>query len=99
MNSLKTVLTAKFKALKGFEKELEKVLKSLLLPTRNEKGCILYNLHKVAGQEDEFLFYEIWEDRDSLQKHQNSDHFINALPEIKKFSSQPAEVVFMILSD
>lgn len=45
----------------------------LLIPTRSEPGCISYNLHRDNSNENLFLFYEVWENREEWQKHMKGD--------------------------
>ena len=46
----------------------------LLEPTRNEKGCILYNLHQDNESPEIFIFVEYWESQNLLQLHLESSH-------------------------
>ncbi len=49
-------------------------LLNLLEITRNEEGCINYNLHQNNDESNKFVFYENWESRELWQKHMNNDH-------------------------
>jgi quinol monooxygenase YgiN len=46
----------------------------LIEPTRNEKGCIQYDLHQDNENPAHFLFYENWESRELWQTHMANDH-------------------------
>lgn len=48
----------------------------LIKNTRAESGCINYNLYENV-QEEHLLFVEQWEDTDALNKHLETEHFIN----------------------
>ncbi|MGL6298514.1 MAG: putative quinol monooxygenase [Methanobacteriaceae archaeon] len=48
---------------------------TLINATRNESGCIEYNLHKSLENENELVFVEKWEDEDSLKSHLETEHF------------------------
>ena len=48
-----------------FENEVVKILKS----TREEQGCILYELHQDLENPYVFMFYEIWETTEAWEKH------------------------------
>lgn len=50
-------------------------LLKLVGPTRQEHGCIEYTLHQDNDNPALFLFYETWENPESIEKHLNSEHF------------------------
>ena len=43
--------------------------------TRQESGCIEYNLHQDNNDPAVFIFYETWESAAALEQHMGSDHF------------------------
>jgi quinol monooxygenase YgiN len=49
-------------------------LLKLIEPTRDEQGCLQYDLHQDNDHPEIFLFYENWETRELWQTHMNSDH-------------------------
>lgn len=58
----------------GLEAETEKLLLSLVEPTRREPGCIDYVLHRTDGEPCVFLFYENWRSREDLDRHLTLPH-------------------------
>lgn len=50
-------------------------LLKLILPTRQESGCIEYNLHQDNQYPAVFVFYETWESTASVEKHISTDHY------------------------
>ena len=50
-------------------------LLNMIPPTRQETGCIEYRLHQDSVNPDLFLFFETWQDTESLQNHLNSPHY------------------------
>jgi quinol monooxygenase YgiN len=63
-----------------FQNEVKEALLELVKATKKEKACILYDLHQDIDQGNRFLFYEIWEDQEGLDKH-------NGQPHIKAFQN------------
>lgn len=63
------VLVATMQGKPEKRQELEKILHDFVAPTRREEGCIQYNLHRAADDENRFMFYEIWRDRAALDAH------------------------------
>lgn len=49
-------------------------LDKLVAATREEQGCINYDLHQNNANPLHFLFYENWESRELWQAHMNSQH-------------------------
>ena len=68
------ILTAKVVAQEGKEDQLKEVLASAVEPTRKEKGCIHYILHQAADDKKQFMFYEVWANREALGKHGQTPH-------------------------
>lgn len=48
---------------------LKSELHKLIEITRNEEGCLNYDLHQDNENPTHFLFFENWESRDLWQKH------------------------------
>ena len=60
----------------GQELLLQAELTALVRPTRNEEGCLLYDLHRSTDVPGDFLFYEIWSSRESHAAHKQTPHFL-----------------------
>ena len=73
--SKQVVLIARIRPKADKTAELRDVLKSMLGPTRSEQGCIIYNLHEqVSGSDVVFVFYEVWDSQEDLDRHMQTDH-------------------------
>jgi len=64
-------VTAKTDAIEIVKAELIK----MLVPTRQEEGCLEYRLHQDNDNPTFFVFYENWKDISCLERHMNSPHF------------------------
>ena len=71
----KITIVAKIVAKKDSIQAVRTELLKLILPTKKESGCIDYNLHQDNQNPAVFIFYEIWENAASVEKHINSDHY------------------------
>lgn len=49
-------------------------LEKLIPITRDEEGCIQYDLHQDNENPAYFMFYENWESRELWQTHMNAPH-------------------------
>ena len=70
-------IIAKLEAKNGCEEQLGQVLRSLIEPTRAEKGCINYDLHRSHEDPGLFIFYENWESRPLWEEHMKSPHLMD----------------------
>ncbi|TWT54024.1 putative monooxygenase [Rubripirellula amarantea] len=49
-------------------------LEKLIPITRDEEGCLQYDLHQDNENPSHFMFYENWESRERWQTHMNNQH-------------------------
>ena len=63
-----------FVAKPGTEGEVERLLKTLILPSRAEPGAIYYNLHVDRSNPRRFVFTEEWASQAALDAHVASRH-------------------------
>lgn len=59
--------------------ELGELLRSLVPPTRSEKGCIQYDLLQNQAEPADFTFVEVWASQADLDAHLASEHLQSAL--------------------
>ena len=67
-------IVARILAKEGKATFIKEELLKLIDITRVEKGCINYDLHQDNDNENLFLFYENWENRELWQQHIQNDH-------------------------
>ena len=67
-------VVAELKAKPGKEEELRRAALALIEPTRQEEGCVQYDLHVHTGDPGRFVFYENWASREHLERHAASAH-------------------------
>ncbi|APG27496.1 antibiotic biosynthesis monooxygenase [Syntrophotalea acetylenivorans] len=63
------IVVASFKAKEGKEQAALAELSALLDPTRQEVGCIQYDLHRSTDDPGVLVFYEVWKSRQDLEQH------------------------------
>jgi quinol monooxygenase YgiN len=86
------VLSVVFHAAPGREEDLEHQLKALVPPTREEAGCLQYELSKSTEQEGTFHLYEKFADQAALDAHVAMPHF-QAFLKYREGSDPVADVV------
>lgn len=62
--------------------ETEAMLLELIAPTRQEAGCISYQLHKNNADPAGFTFVEEWVSDEALNAHLQTPHLTAALAKI-----------------
>ena len=67
-------VVAQLRVKAGTEIAAREILASLLKPSRADTGCISYDLHTNVEDPTLFLFYELWESKDDLDTHLQTDH-------------------------
>jgi len=78
-------------ARKGQEDQLRALLRGMLIPTRAEPGCRLYELYE-SGSGGRFYFYETWESQAALDQHAASPHFKHLEQTVGPLLQEPFEV-------
>ena len=88
-----TTVVAGFEARPGKEVELRNALVGLVAPTRQESGCLNYDLHVSPEHPGQFLFHENWTTKTALETHLQSPHIQALLPRIDELCSRPPAIV------
>jgi quinol monooxygenase YgiN len=65
---------ARLRAKPGHETQLRHQLQRLVIPTRAEAGCIIYELNESKSELGHFLFYEVWKSDADLEGHFQTSH-------------------------
>ena len=69
----------------GKEGDLRELLEGLIHPTKQEPGCVTYDLHQGVSDPSVFYFYENWESGEDLDAHLSAPHltaFAARIPEL-----------------
>lgn len=77
MSSL--TIVASIKAKSDRIKLVKAALEKLIPITRDEEGCLQYDLHQDNDYPEHFIFIENWETRELWQNHMNAPHIAEYL--------------------
>lgn len=66
--------------------------RELVTDTRQEKGCIQYDLIQAIDNPSKIVVVENWESPETLTAHSNSEHYKRLVPAIAGMCSQPPAV-------
>ena len=86
------IVIAKAKAKPGKEAEVLAHLKSLIGPSRQDEGCLNYDLHRQQDDPSSFLFHETWESQEHLDRHLAKPDLQETLGRVKALLAEPPEI-------
>jgi len=68
------ILTAIVKAKPDEVEAVKEALMTMVEPTRQELGCLCYNLHQSKSDPTQFMFYEQWASKEAFDAHGKTPH-------------------------
>jgi quinol monooxygenase YgiN len=87
-------LIARVIAKPGRESELRGLLRGMLVPSRAEAGCELYELYE-STEPGRFYFNEIWKSKDLLDRHMDTPSFRHLKATLPELLAEPLEMSFV----
>jgi quinol monooxygenase YgiN len=91
MESTLTVV-AEILAKPGKEEQVKVALMKLVEPTRNESGCVQYDLHQCLNEPGRFLFFANWKSESDLTEHLQTPHIQEAVSALEPIMSEPLKI-------
>ena len=76
-----------FLAKKDCIEELKELLKTTIIDTKKEKGCLIYEVFQTINNPVEFIVIDSWKDEESLKKHYESKHYLNFINNFKQYNA------------
>jgi quinol monooxygenase YgiN len=92
MNFGTVQVVATLKAKEGKREELTAILLDLVADTREEKGCIKYELLLNNADKTEFVFVEEWTTDAALDAHLKSAHLQSARAKAAQLLAQEPDI-------
>lgn len=75
-------VVAVLKAKEGKEGVVAEAMKSIIAPSRLDKGCIRYDLYEAQGTPGTFVNLETWASQEDLAAHSKSPHLAAAFTNV-----------------
>ncbi|EKP95296.1 putative quinol monooxygenase [Thermaerobacter subterraneus] len=69
------VLVARYVTRPGMADRVEAAVREMITLSRQEEGCLRYEVNRSVERENEFLLYEVYRDEAALEAHRQSPHF------------------------
>ncbi len=92
MSTTPLTVIATLRARPGKETALREALQALVAPTRQEPGCLNYDLHQALEDPGSFLFYENWASRQHLDEHLARPHVQALLARSEELLTAPPHI-------
>lgn len=83
---------ARIKAKRGMESRVKDELTKLLEPTREEEGCINFDMHESLDDASQFMFHENWTSEAALRRHFETPHIRNWVALTAELLAEPLDV-------
>ena len=88
-------VVATFIPKEGQENAVEVILRGMVKPTRNEPGCLRYELYRAAGPELQFVLIEAYADQAALEAHRATEHYKSYRSRIVDALGEPIKVAVL----
>jgi quinol monooxygenase YgiN len=85
-------VVARIKALPDKVDAVRSILIELIEPTREEQGCLVYELLQNKSDPTDFTFIEEWEGNPSLNSHAASDHMKSVGAKLRDVLAAPTDI-------
>ena len=86
---MKVYLTAIIQSKPGYTGDVLALLQNMVAHSRNEPGCLQYDLHRDNADENTFVFYEIWESEAILEQHNAQPYIADFIAAADKLAKAP----------
>ncbi|MCL2110737.1 MAG: antibiotic biosynthesis monooxygenase [Clostridiales bacterium] len=67
-------------------------MREMIALTKQEDGCIAYDLYESVDGAGEVVMVELWETKEALDRHMETDHFKKFLPGGEVYKNGPPEI-------
>ena len=92
----KTVsVLARVKAKQGMENHVRRECLELVAPSRQDKGCLGYELHQSTDDPGLFFFVESWTSKKDVENHLETPHCVAFDEKVSTMLAEPEEIIFM----
>jgi quinol monooxygenase YgiN len=88
-------IVARIKAKPGMEERMRQDLLSVIAPTREEAGCITFDLLIDKNDPSIFVLYENWKDQAALDAHFQQPYVKQVMKAYEETSAEPLSVLWL----
>lgn len=93
MNDEKIVLMARLKVKADKIEEAKTAALAIVEPSRNEPGCINYDVHQTIDDPTVFLWHETWANQQAIDEHFEMSYFKEFAATVEKIAEIPPQII------
>ena len=67
--------------------ELKALLKTTVKPSKEEDGCLQYDVFQTKNNLVEFIVIDSWENKEALDKHYETEHYSHFINNFKQYNA------------
>lgn len=67
--------------------EFKTLIKNTIEKTKQEDGCLMYDVFQTKNNPVEFIVIDSWKDEESLNKHYESEHYLYFINNFKQYNA------------
>jgi len=67
--------------------ELKALLKSTIEKSKEEEGCLLYQVFQTKNNPVEFIVIDSWKNEEALNKHYESEHYLHFINNFQQYNA------------
>lgn len=86
-------LTVILKSKEEFTEKLKGLLENLVASSRQETGCVQYDLHQDVQNPNVFIFHEVWENKEALEFHNAQEYVKSFFAIAPDLLSEKAQII------
>ena len=72
--------------------EFAEFMREMIRLTKEEEGCIAYDLYEGADGSGDVVMVEVWESKEALDAHMQSAHFQKYIPAAEAYKESPSKI-------
>ena len=67
--------------------ELKSLLKTTIRKSKEEQGCLMYEVFQTKNNLVEFIVIDSWENEEALNRHYESEHYLYFINNFKQYNA------------
>ena len=92
MNDDKIILMARLKVKPEAVEEIKNAALAIVADSRNEAGCINYDVHQSIEDETLFFWHETWANKAALDEHFATTFFGEFFKTVEEIAAEPPQI-------
>ena len=96
---MKVTKKVTFVAKEEYINQLKSLLNTMIIPSRQEEGCLIYDIFQMEHDPKTFIVVESWSSEEALEGHKHSKHYLHYKSSYEKFTDDKFSDNLLVLGD